>query len=452
MPNTEHCVTICKRVILMKIRKVNITKETTGEQYLEAFKNLSKDLFKYLINPMAIEMNNIFHLRKKAWELKNTQHKQIGSLDMTKIFAYKTSDNLFKKKTWKPQGKSHGIVIAIDFSSSMHSTIMSCLVNAAAITMFCKRNKIPCVVVTFTSLALSNKEPSTKNNTGMNTKGLFGISTSFDSKIFFSDKMSEYDIMCNFYNILLMVHRDEISRLTSMFKHKSEIVAKYREVPHLNMNATPLTMGMWCGIDNAMEMKKTVQQVTLLTISDGMGNQQFSTGTFNCVYNNQVYKVDNMENVSEYKPKSKLGFMELETIMMNEICKDIGINSIHINLTHTTNTDTTYPLPFFDIPGTILKNANEKYSSNGYVVMENVLNFNKSIIINQSILDRFLSENIVFEESRKHKIIGEKEQKKEEMLSNVNGLKKVLKKAGNDMNTVKEISRVVVEEICKNYR
>lgn len=84
--------------------------------------------------------------------------------------------------------------------------------------------------------------------------------------------------------------------------------------------------------------------------------------------------------------------------------------------------------------------------------MENVLNFNKSIIINQSILDRFLSENIVFEESRKHKIIGEKEQKKEEMLSNINGLKKVLKKSGNDMNTVKEISRVVVEEICKNYR
>ena len=142
----------------------------------------------------------------------------------------------------------------------------------------------------------------------------------------------------------------------------------------------------------------------------------------------KLYKVDNMENVSAYKPKSKLGFMELETIMMNEICKDMGINSIHINLTHTTNTDTTYPLPFFDIPGTILKNANEKYSSNGYVVMENVLNFNKSIIINQSILDRFLSENIVFEESRNIKIIGEKEQKKRKMLSNINGLKKSFKR------------------------
>ena len=69
------------------------------------FKNLSKDLFKYLINPMAIEMNkNIFHFEEKGLGIKK-QHKQIGSLDMTKIFAYKTSDNLFKKENMETTRK-----------------------------------------------------------------------------------------------------------------------------------------------------------------------------------------------------------------------------------------------------------------------------------------------------------------------------------------------------------
>ena len=141
----------------------------------------------------------------------------------------------------------------------------------------------------------------------MNTKGLFGISTSFDSKIIFLTKCLNMILCAIFYNILLMVYRDEISRLTSMFKHKSEIVAKYREVPHLNMNATPLTMGMWCGIDNAMEMKKTVQQVTLLTISDGMVISNFQLERLTASITTKCIKLTIWKMFLHISPKSKLG-------------------------------------------------------------------------------------------------------------------------------------------------
>jgi len=435
----------------MKIRKIEIKKDTTADQYFESFRNLTKDLYKYLVMPMSIEMNNIFHLRKKAWELKNTRHKQVGSLDMSKIYAYKTSDNLFKKNTWKPEGKSHGVVIALDFSSSMHSTIMSCVLNAAAITVFCKKNKIPCKVVTFTTHGLSNTAPSTLINTGMNSKGIFGISNNFDSKILFDDKMKEYDILTTFYNLFLMVNRDNLTKMNNGFKHRSEIVNRYSNVSYLNMNSTPLSMGMWCGIDNAMEMKKTVQQVTLLTISDGMGNQHFSSGAFNCIYNNEVYTVEHMHKQALYPPKKEYKFEDNEIIMMNEICKDLGINSIHINLTTNTNVSTTYPLTVINIPQKEVDTFNKQYQNNGYVVVGNLLNFNKTLFINQNILDRFIDDNITFEETKRHKIASEKTAKVDEMSNNINGLKKILKKSGSDLNTVKEISRVVVEEICKWY-
>lgn len=443
----------------MKIRTIQCTPDITYNQYVDQYRNFTKDIFKYIITPMSIEMNNIFHLRKKAWELKNTRHKQVGSLDMSKIYAYKTSAEIFKKKTWKPQGKSHGVVIMVDFSSSMANTYLSCIINAAAIVIFCKKNNIPCRVATFTTKSLAHSTPKTNNNVGMNTKELFGVTENFRSSLIFSDTMSVNTIMTNFFTLVLCITGSSIAKsFPKSFKHKTDIITGIGNVERISMDATPLSMGMWCGIDLCMKLKEDVQQVTLLTISDGEGNQQFTSGTFNCPYNSETYNTKHMNMFcGAYKLKKDDNQIAsvLEPIMMNVIANDLGINSIHINICSPSSVALSFPIAYLEVDRNYTTSISSKMNDKGYCVEHNLMGFNKTVFIKQEILDNMVKNNIigyVSPDSNRKIVLAEKEEKLSSYMDNMNGVKKVLKKAGSDMNAVKEISRVVVEEICKWYR
>lgn len=442
----------------MSIQELKISPDDTPEQFTKKFSNYVKDIFKYVINPMSVEMNNTFQLRKKAYELKNTKHKQVGSLDMTKIYAYKTSDDLFKRKTWKPQGKSHGIVIMVDFSGSMNRLYFPCLINAAAITIFCKKNNIPCKVATFTTNSLTTGVGNnTKNNKGMNKKDSLGISNSLSSILLFSNDMSINTIMSNFLSIFISITGYSF---LSAFPHGSpkriNLQSVFNSVPKFNMSSTPLSLGMWCGIDMAMDIKQKAQQVTLITISDGDGNHQFTTGRFMCPYNNEIYTFENVKHKSgKYELKSPCSLSGiLEPLMMNTIAHDLGINTMHVSLGTPSSVISSAPINGLVVPKADIDNITEHMKSEGYFIDHGLLSFDKTIFINDKLFNS-ITDNIhgvVYPNGNKVSRIQEKEEKIQKLMSNMKGISKVLGKRGSDMNIIKEISRSVVEEICKWYR
>ena len=68
---------------------------------------------------------------------------------MQKISKYRLSEDLFKRVTVVPQGKSHGLVLFLDFSSSMSPIFKDTIEQMLIVTSFCRKVNIPFHVYAF---------------------------------------------------------------------------------------------------------------------------------------------------------------------------------------------------------------------------------------------------------------------------------------------------------------
>ena len=60
-----------------------------------------------------------FEMRKAAWRSSRAQTARSGSLDVNKLYAYKYTDDIFKRMTNLPDAKNHGMFMLVDYSGSM---------------------------------------------------------------------------------------------------------------------------------------------------------------------------------------------------------------------------------------------------------------------------------------------------------------------------------------------
>lgn len=113
----------------------------SGKQ-VNAFKNNSKNV----VNQLA----NLFEMKKKARLDVRALTSKTGTLDMNRVHSYRYNDDIFKKVTVVPQGKSHGLVMFIDLSSSMYESISGTFEQLLNLVLFCRRVNIPFEVFGFT--------------------------------------------------------------------------------------------------------------------------------------------------------------------------------------------------------------------------------------------------------------------------------------------------------------
>jgi len=107
---------------------------------------------------VRIEANKIssylakeFELRKNADQMKRASISKTGELNMSRIANYQFSEDIFKKITVVPGGKSHGLVMFIDWSGSMTEHMQSTIKQLINLVMFCKKVSIPYEVYAFSS-------------------------------------------------------------------------------------------------------------------------------------------------------------------------------------------------------------------------------------------------------------------------------------------------------------
>ena len=79
---------------------------------------IKKDSVK-TVNHIAME----FERKKAADVYKKTFTAKTGVLDTNKLFSAKYNDDVFKRNVRIPEGKSHGLVMIIDWSGSMANNI-----------------------------------------------------------------------------------------------------------------------------------------------------------------------------------------------------------------------------------------------------------------------------------------------------------------------------------------
>lgn len=90
-----------------------------------------------------------FEMRKAASKFAKAKVSNTGDLDINKIYKYRVDENIFKKVMRVPKGKSHGLILLLDFSGSMQYNMASSIEQILVLAMFCRKVNIPFVLYSF---------------------------------------------------------------------------------------------------------------------------------------------------------------------------------------------------------------------------------------------------------------------------------------------------------------
>lgn len=92
-----------------------------------------------------------FERRRSAATHRRNRTGTRGVLDVNRLHAYKFSEDLFKSYTITKDGKSHGIVMFVDWSGSMNSVLGDTVNQMLSMALFCQKAKIPFEVYAFST-------------------------------------------------------------------------------------------------------------------------------------------------------------------------------------------------------------------------------------------------------------------------------------------------------------
>jgi hypothetical protein len=118
---------------------VEVEKRSLGE--FQKLRRETNKVVSYLVKE--------FELRKNAEQLKRASTAKTGELNMNKIHSYKFAEDIFKKITVMPNGKSHGLVMFLDWSGSMSDHLENTFKQLLSLVLFCKKVNIPYEVYAF---------------------------------------------------------------------------------------------------------------------------------------------------------------------------------------------------------------------------------------------------------------------------------------------------------------
>ena len=94
-----------------------------------------------------------FEMRKSAKAYLKSKVAETGDIDINKIYKYQVEDNIFRKVTVQPKGKSHGLILLLDCSGSMQQNMGASIEQILVLALFCKKVNIPFVVYGFSDVS-----------------------------------------------------------------------------------------------------------------------------------------------------------------------------------------------------------------------------------------------------------------------------------------------------------
>ena len=229
------------------------TAKFAAQEYLDKFTQKHGATVKY----MARE----FDLRKTARLAERAKTSRTGRLDVSKLYAYKFREDLFKSVTVLPNGKSHGVVVVIDGSGSMNDIISDALDQALLFGTFAKAVGIPFKAVVFSTERYSSDAPSAIHNstdgdskTLIPTTGHLQLMTVLDTT---APKWKDQLIAC--------------AGFAGKYDPRHQREYDLQGLPHTDLGATPLYSTLLVA-EQYIESMKTAHRLdktTLLIVTDG---------------------------------------------------------------------------------------------------------------------------------------------------------------------------------------
>lgn len=168
------------------------SREIAKQEFLK-YKKSADNTVSYLVKE--------FELRKNAAQQARVKISKSGDINPSRVYEYSFNDDIFKKVAKIPNGKSHGLVLYLDWSGSMQPYIHQTIKQVINIVLFCKKCNIPFEVYAFTSNKIKRTETFKKTFYKTGDIMIMG----FNLMNLFSSKMNNNDFSkaCSyFYNYM----------------------------------------------------------------------------------------------------------------------------------------------------------------------------------------------------------------------------------------------------------
>ena len=202
-----------------------------------------------------------FELKKAAKLAQRAKTSRTGRLDVTKLYAYKFREDLFKSATILPNGKSHGVVVIIDGSGSMHDVMSDTLDQALLFGTFAKAVGIPFKAIVFSTDRYNtddSKTPSETTDAGSKTLA----------------PMAGHLKLATVLDTMAPKWKDQLiatAAFASKYDTTTYSLHELNGMPHTDLGATPLynTLLVVEQIIATMKTAYRLDKTTLLIVTDG---------------------------------------------------------------------------------------------------------------------------------------------------------------------------------------
>ena len=325
---------------------------------------------------IARTMSASYNQKKKAFESSKTSFHNTGSLDISRIHSYRTSDDIFLKNSILKDGSSHGLICALDYSMSMRSMIPKMAIQFLITSLFCKYSDIKFMFFTFTTGAGKGMPLYDDGNAIFTEVG--------------NDNMSEKQLIDIFYYMLSYYEQNNGSTTVKFSpKYSSFLRNTFR------MSMTPLHAAVFQSYLLAKNMKESgIQNVTILIINDGDNNEQFYSddkskssfyGSIEDPFSKRVYTINDT---------IKMQSSNMLISPMNRMIRDSGIKIINMYLNEflhypVSDTISDYIEDTDKDDINIIKNNSDKYNNEMvtkmYTEVNNLCYYNSVLFINTNV-------------------------------------------------------------------
>lgn len=322
-PDIDHKNFVIPAKIVHGILDAEISQQQgtdTLDTMYSNFMSINRNYISYLVKE--------FELKRNAKQLAKARVSKTGKLDVSKLWRYKLSEDLFLQSTEVPNGKNHGMLMVIDMSSSMHKNMAGTIEQIVNLALFCRKVNIPFDVYGFidnhSELEYAKAGIGTSRNINdipndLRDHTLLINNHNFRLKQLLHYKMGTAEFNKSVKNLLYVANAFKITG--NYYYYSSQNI----RVPNsMNLGGTPLNESILVLRSLAEEFKKNtkveVLNTVLLTDGDSSYGLSYYTGndksenTYNN-YRGRVVIEDRKSKkqimVSEFANNSTLALLEM---------------------------------------------------------------------------------------------------------------------------------------------
>ena len=262
---------VSKHIVIKYADLKKARAQTTGwNGYLE--NGYYKEEFAKYIKEVKRNVNYAvkeFEMKKAAYRYTRAQTAKTGSIDVNRLWSYKTNDDIFSRVTKLADAKNHGMMMLIDYSGSMGNTISQVMDQLLHLVLFCKAVNIPYDVYGFTSTnpnfgydGWSERSEDAKAHSRESEMSHSGLSL----PQIISSTLKKAD----FEEALYHIYMRKTLAINEWSWEEREILSKGEDY-----GSTPLNEALVKshGLIKAFKRKHAIDKMNLVILSDGEANQ-----------------------------------------------------------------------------------------------------------------------------------------------------------------------------------